>query len=222
MSETQQSVTTKVRSFALTHRPRGGIDDGDIKKAVAWIKKNCEYYFVITEKEDDQRHLHASLFLKKPKTRSNFCTDMLRLFKDLDPEEKAVLRKGCKFQYNAGWMKSYLEKGDSTVEIEKCLPEAHHLEHYFKEVPDLQKKGPKATDPYYANLEQLWYEYKRPIEECNPENIRHFLMNMMNNERKIRVIADNRKIFSLSCALARYINKETSWNVEPDQFHQDV
>lgn len=220
MEETK-SPPLSCRSYAFTHRPRK-LEDTDITKFTKWVKRNCEYYYIITEKVDHGRHIHAALFLKKPKTRSNFCTDMLRLYKDIDSEEKAVLRKGCRYQYNKQWMDVYLAKGDDTVVIERNLPEVSHLESYFKEVPDLRKKGPQATDPFYANLEKLWYEHKRPIEETNPENLRHFLMKMMNDDRKIRVIADNRKIFMISCALSRYINKETSYNVEPDQFHQDV
>jgi len=215
------SQQLSVRSYALTFRPRDGISDVQVSTMVKWIKKNCDYYYVITEKTDHERHLHAGLFLKKKKTSSNFATDMLRLFKELDVEEKATLRKGIKFMYNNDFITNYLNKGDDTVVVERNLPEEKHLSSYFSEIPAPKKRGPTATDPYYANLEKLWYEYKRPIEECNPNNIRHFLMNMMNNERKIRVIADNKKIFSISCALSRYINKETSWNVEPDPFHQD-
>lgn len=216
------SDNLKVRSFSVTHNPRDGVTDDDVKLFVNWVKKKCTYYYVITEKDDHERHIHAGLFLKAAVTKSNLCTMLLRLFKELDVSEKAVLRDGIKFQYNNDWIESYLAKGDSTVQIAENLPEAQHLEAYFKEIPAPKKRGPAATDPYYANLEKLWYEHKRPIEECNPSNIRNFLMAMMNDERKIKVIADNRKIFSISCALSRYINKERSWNVEPEPFHQDV
>lgn len=211
-----------IRSFSVTLRPLNGVDDEHISRLVKWVKKNCEYYFVITEKLDHERHVHAAVFLKNPKTPSNFSTDMIRLFKDLSVEEKSVFRKGIKSMYNSDWINSYLEKGDDTVVIERNLPEEATMDAYFSEVPDKRKKGPSCADPFYANLEKLWWEYKRPIEETNPSNLRNFLMRMMNKERLIRVIADNKKIFQISCALSRYINKETSWNVEPDPFHQDV
>lgn len=210
------------RSFSLTLRPRDGVSDNQISLLAKWIKKNCCYYLMITEKLDSDRHVHAALFLKKKKIPSNFATDMMRLFKDLDPEEKSVFRRGIKSMYNYDWVTEYLNKGDDTVVIERNLPEVATLDSYFSEVPDPRKKGPSAADPFYANLEKLWYEYKRPIEECNPSNLRNFLMAMMNEKRLIRVISDNRKIFQISCALSRYINKETSWNVEPEPFHQDV
>ena len=215
-------MDSPIRSFALTLRPRHGVTDDEIKSLVKWTKKNAEYYYVITEKKDHERHVHAALFLKTKKTRSNFATDMLRLFKHLDIEEKACLRGGIKKMYNSDFVTNYLEKDDDTVVIEKNLPEISTLDSYFQEVPPPSKKGPAQTDPFYSNLEKLWYQYKRPIEETNPPNLRNFLMNMMNNERKIRVIADNKKIFQISVALSRYINKETSFFPDPEPFHQDV
>lgn len=215
-------MSTPHRSFAVTFRPYGGVTDDQIKLFIKYVKRQCEYYYVITEKTMAERHIHAGLFLKKKKSPSNFSTDLIRLFKDCTSEEKAVLRKGIKSMYNNDFINNYMNKDDDTVIIERNLPEASHLESYYSEVPAPKKTGPTATDPYYQNLENLWYQYKRPIEECNPSNIRNFLMVMMNDERKIRVISDNRKIFQISCALSRYINKERSWHVEPDPFHQDV
>lgn len=210
------------RSYAVTHRPRGGVSDADISLFTKWVKKHTDYHFVITEKDEDQRHIHAGLFLKKPTLHSNVAITLVRLFKDLDVEERAVLRSGIRPMYNNDFIASYMSKGDSTVVIERSLPEVATLDAYFAEVPDKRKKGPTAVDPFYNNLEKLWYLHKRPIEECNPVNLRNFLMRMMNDLRVIRVISDNRKVFQISCALSRYINKETSWNVDPDPFHQDV
>lgn len=216
------SETLSIRSYAITIRPRGGIDHGDIAVFVAWCKKKCDYYYIITEKEDDARHIHAGIFLKSKSTKSNLATLLLRLFKDFSVEEKSVLRNGIKMMYNADFINNYMDKGDDTVVIETHLPEEATMDSYFSECPAPKKKGPSSTDPFYANLEKLWWEHKRPIEETNPSNLRNFLMNMMNNKRLIRVIADNKKIYQISCALSRYINKETSWNVEADPFHQDV
>jgi len=211
-----------IRSYALTIRPLRGCSDKHIALIQKWVKKHCAYYYVITEKQEEERHIHAGLFLKKATSKSNLGLTIQRLFKDLSFEEHRVLRDGVKVMYNYDFIGKYMEKDDDTVVIERHLPEESTLDEYFSEIPPKSKKGPVATDPFYANLERLWYAHKRPIEETNPNNLRHFLMDMMNNKRLIRVIADNRKIFQISCALARYINKETSFNVEPEPFHQDV
>jgi len=212
----------KIRSFAITIRPRDGVDNEQIIKFVTWVKKTCEYHYIITEKADHERHIHAGIFLKKPSTHSNVSIQLVRLFKELDTHERTTLRGGVKKMYNIDFIKTYMEKDDHTVVIDKNLPEEATLDAYFDEVPAPKKKGPQTADPYYASLEKLWFTYKRPIEETNPPNIRNFLMNMMNCERKIRVIADNRKIFQLSVSLSRYINKETEWRVTPEAFHQDL
>jgi len=210
------------RSYAVTIRPYHGVDDDIINSFVKYVEKYCEYYYVITEKEDSERHIHAGLFYKKSTLRSSIAVTLCRLFKNFTHEEKSVLQSGIKSMYNNDFMQNYMKKGDDTVVILENLPEVATLDKYFAEVPDRRKKGPASADPFYANLEKLWYKHKRPIEDCNPNNLRHFLMKMMNEERVIRVIADNRKIFQISCALSRYINKETSFNVEPEPFHQDV
>jgi len=121
--------------------------------------------------------------------------------------------------YNIDFINFYMEKDDHIVVIDKNFFEEFMLDEYFSEILVPKKKGPSSTDPFYVNLEKFWYTFKRPIEETNPKNLRNFLMNMMNKERKIRVIADNRKIFSIFCALSRYINKEDEFHVDPEVFY---
>jgi len=209
-----------LKTYALTIRPYGGITDEQVGLIEKYIRKQCEYYHLITEKTGHERHVHAGLFLKKPKTRSNFGTDMMRLFHDLSPTEKSVLRGGIKVMYNKDYISNYLDKDDDTVVVASCLPEIDTLHGWFPPpLPPKPKK--KGVDLFYLHLEELWHQHKRPIEECTPENIRHFLMRMMNVERVIKVIPDNRKVFMMSCALARFINKEDTWNVDPEPFHQD-
>jgi len=210
-----------IRSYAVTFRPALGVTDEQCSKFLEWVKKNCTYFYVITEKQDAERHIHAALFLKKSVMRSNLCNSLTRLFPGLSFEEKMVFRKGVKTMYNHDWLGTYLEKGDDTVVLERNLPERHLLDAYFEECPVPQKKGPSACDPYYANLEKLWHTHRGPGTDPNPQEIRCFLMDMMNKTRVIRVIADNRKVYALSCALSRYIRKETEWTVEADPFHQD-
>jgi len=59
------------KTFAIIIRPRSGVSDTDIDRFVKWVKRNAEFYYVITEKSGDERHIHFALFLKKRKKRSN-------------------------------------------------------------------------------------------------------------------------------------------------------
>lgn len=217
----QSASSIPIRSFAVTFRPLNGVTDEQCKKFVQWVKKHSTYYYVITEKTDSSRHIHAALFLAKPMRRSSLIITLPRLFPALTFEERRVFMQGIKTMYNYDWLGNYLEKGDDTVVLERNLPERHLLDAYFEECPTPQKKGPSVCDPYFANLENLWHLHRGPASDPNPQEIRCFLMDMMNKTRVIKVIADNRKIFALSCALSRYIRKETEWSVEPDPFHQD-
>ncbi len=216
------SSTIPIRSFSVTFRPLSGVTDDHLKIFMLWVNKHCQYFHVVTEKLGVERHIHAGLFLKKKKARSNMLMTLTRLYPDLSFEEKRVFQQGVKSMYNFDWISNYLAKGDDTAVIGTNLPEAGHLEDYFSEVPLPAKKGPATADPYYSQLERLWYLHSRPGVCINPPNIRDFLMDLMNNKRIIRVVADNRKIFQISIALSRYMNKETSFKPEPEPFHQDV
>jgi len=214
-------MSLPIRAYAVTFRPRLGVTDSQVKTFCTWVKKHATYYYVITEKMEAERHIHAALFLKKATKRSPLTNTLSRLYPELSFEEKRVFLQGIKTMYNYDWLGNYLEKDDDTVVIERCLPERARLDAYFEEVPSPRKRGPQAADPYFANLENLWHLHRGPASDPNPQEIRCFLMDMMNKTRVIRVISDNKKIFSLSCALSRYIRKETEWTVDPDPFHVD-
>jgi len=61
----------KIRSFAITIRFRDGVDNEQIIKFVTWVKKTCEYHYIITEKADHEWHIYAGIFFKKPSTYFN-------------------------------------------------------------------------------------------------------------------------------------------------------
>lgn len=113
----------KCKSYALTVRPLDGITDAQISKLSKWIRKNCDYYHLVTEKTMAERHVHAALFLKSEKSRSNVLQMIMQQFKDLSTTEKSVLRRGLKIMYNGDFIKNYLDKDDDTVVVMSSLPE---------------------------------------------------------------------------------------------------
>lgn len=193
------------QSFAVTLRPHHGISDGQVDKFVKWCRKKCKYFYVITEKDDENRHLHAGLFLLTAMSQSNLCTTLLRLYKDLEDVEKRVFRNGIKVMYNMDWLDKYLKKGDSTIVVEDNLPESGHLESYFPEPKEKKKK--EGANPYYEKLEKLWYEHKEPQYEINTINARHFLFKMMYAKDIIKVIGDDKKIIQTARHLVRRLKR---------------
>lgn len=211
----------KCNSYALTIRPLDGITDSQISKTVKWVKKNCDYYHVVTEKTMAERHIHAGLFLKAPKTRSNIVQMMMQLFKDLTPNEKSVLRKGIKVMYNGDFIKNYLSKDDDTVVIESSLPEAAHMETYFSPKPAPKETAAKKCSLYYHELERLWYEHRTPAFEVTTITTRDFLFEVMYSKRCLPVIRDDKQIIQVSRHLTRWLNKVTSSTIELPCFEKE-
>ena len=82
---------SKFQTYAFTLRPRGGVTEAQIAKLCKYCKNKAEWYKVVTEKEGDERHIHAVWVLKEAVTRGNVLTYLQRMYKDLDNEEQAVM-----------------------------------------------------------------------------------------------------------------------------------
>lgn len=217
---------SKVKTYAVTFRPYNGVTDEQIAKLCKWCDKKYHWDSLITEKLDDKRHVHMAVYLEQPVAAGNMRNTLTRLFKELSEEERTVFRNGIKIMYNHDWLTNYLEKGDDTVEIASRLPTTEgpgYLESYYPPpLEDRENKAKRAADAYYANLEVLFYEHQPRHLDVNPENVRHFLYDMMYAKRLIRVIADDRKILQVSRHLSRYINKSTTCHLEVPPYEVDM
>lgn len=206
---------SKYQSFAITFRPRNGVTDKHITKFMKYVRRTCTYYHVVTEKSNEERHLHAGLFLTAAKLKANVITDLKRLDPTLDDEEKRNINRGVRIQYNLDFIQNYLDKDDDTVVIGSNLPEKGRLESYWPPMEEQRlAMAQKATDKYYANLEALWYQHTPPNQPVTKENCVMFLGDMMFNERKIRVMRDDKHIKNVAVMLTRYLTKETRLTVE--------
>ena len=121
------SVNNKYQSYAITVRPLDGATSEHDNLMSAFVQKYCEYYYIVSEKLDDERHLHCGIFLKKPLTRSNLGVMLKRVFKNLADDEKRVLVGGIRIMYNIDFIRTYLDKDDETELILNNLPEVSHL-----------------------------------------------------------------------------------------------
>lgn len=214
-------TTPKFSTFALTIRPRNGIDDGQLAVVTQWIRKRSTYYHIITEKSGPERHVHAALFLKQAVTKSNLTTILVRLCKDklsFSPDELPILRKGIKILYNNDFIESYMDKDDATQVIATELPSQSHMESWFPPKP--LKKAEKHSH-YYWNLEELWYKHQSPTIEFNTENARNFLFNLMYNLRTIPVIRDDKQIVQTARHLVRWLTKKDYSTIQLAPFENE-
>lgn len=203
-------MADKFTTFSVTVRPRSGISDSQVKVFCDFVKKHCKYYYVITEKEDDERHIHSALFFKVSKTRSNLCNYLTRLYKDFDTEEKSVLLKGVKILYSNDFITGYMDKGDDTVVIERNLPEVSMLEQYYPPKPVSTKATRRLN--MHATMEQyetLWRQHMSPLHEVNTSTVRDFLFNMQYNVRVIGLM-DDKKLIQHARWFTRWYHKAES------------
>jgi len=201
-------MSLPVSTFAITLRPLDGVTDTQIDVLTTFVKQRCKYYYIITEKENESRHVHAGVFLDKAVTPCNFRTLLLRKFRTLSDPEQRVFRKGIVVMFNSDWINKYLHKGDDTVVIAQSLPEAGHLESYYP--PPLEATAGRARNsmnPYYAHLRTLWYQHSDPNRDINTENCRHFLFKMMYAMDLIKIIRDDKTIVQTARHLTRYLKK---------------
>jgi len=210
----------KFKTYALTIRPLDGITDKQVESSMVFIRRRCEYYHVVTEKTGSSRHLHAGIILKDPCVRSNMLTNLLRLFKDLTPQEKTVLRSGLKIMYNWDFVNAYLDKDDDTVVIASNLPESGHIESFFPPKPVVQDKQKKCS-LYYHELESLWYAHSPPGIEINTVTARDFLFRVMYSLRVLPVIRDDKQIVQTARHLVRWLNKQETNTIELPCFEKE-
>lgn len=203
----------KVKSLAITIRPKGGVTDTQILAYSNWARTKSQYSYTVTEKEFEQRHIHSALFFEEPVRHDNIKRSLHGVFPLLSEVEKRVAIK-VKVVYSHDWL-SYLDKGDSTVVVYSNLPEKHMLEAYFSSPPPVASSKTKTTEQsFYSKLERMWYQRVDAGTECNPRTVRDFLFDLMYSERLIDPLRDDRTIVQVSRHLHRYINKYTSSCIE--------
>lgn len=217
------SSAPKGKTFAFTLRPRNGITNSDIVKMEKFVRSKCEYYHVITEKLDDERHIHAALILKSAMTRSDVSTYLKRMFKHLEPDEQKVMLQGLKVMYNSDFINNYLNKDDNTVVVASNLPEVGCLESYFTPKPppkDVSLSRRLAFHSLMDELEKLWFEHVPPHLEKNTINARNFLFDMQYSKRLIGLMDDKRMV-QTSRWLVRWMNKSERCSFELPPFEKE-
>lgn len=212
-----EAIIRKYKSFALTVRPRDGVTDEHIASFVKLAKRVSEFYFVATEKEGSERHIHAGLFLKEAIDVKGMNRQLVRVYKDFDDDEQRTLRKGTRIMYNIDFIENYIgdaDKGDVTVVVAKELPEAKFLEGYWPSKAEQNKAiALSATDKFYAKLERLWFETRDPGVDINRDTVAVFIYDMMFKSRKIRVLRDQKHIKNVVWLLERYLKKDVSGDI---------
>jgi len=207
----------------FTLRPTTGISDEDLKSVKAFLTKNCDYYHVITEKLDEERHVHTAIILKDEDTIKNFNRKAKRWFQYIVDQQRGLYLNGGKGLFNSGvwynedWYGKYCAKGDNTVvHFDRMCDEAERS-GYYKDIPEEERRSTSTADPYLAKLERLWIEDGESLcrsvatGEVNIRNscvrISRWISKKCFKDRVLRVIYDERRmrrtVKMLCCYLAK-------------------
>lgn len=213
----------KYQSFMITYRPKGGVTDSEISVICKLLRKKSEYRYIITEKVDEERHVHAAVFYTEDdaSTHSSFNQKFKRKLYD-NMSKGSIWNKAFvgKPMYNDSIITNYLDKDDDTVVIEKNLPEMKTINQYFKNTEKFDKKIAKAGDPYYHRLSQGYEDWQEVGTIMNTLSVEKYLCHRMYKARDLRLITEPRKMKATIRSLLSYLKKSDTYdwhsNVERD------
>jgi hypothetical protein len=171
---------------------------------------------LITEKENDQRHIHGAVITKKGKGLSTFKTEWKRKLKYIERRTDTVdwrVALKVKNWYNKDWYYEYLAKDDHTFIIEDTMDMMEAKKHF----KDNEKRHKEQADAYFQMLEDLYK--KRYPQKPHPDrqDIDLFLCGEMRIHRTIKVIRSARKFFELVIGLRDYIRKAPRFDYRCNQ-----
>ena len=212
-------MVTKYRSFAITVRPRNGVEPLSAleKDLLKWFRAQS-YATVIVEEQGEARHIHGQIWLETERARGEVVRAFDRIMSRntlYDNAQKKIMRKGVKIAYS-DWFEDYcLDNDEKTVENKKKgitlfnnPPE--DTESYYpseEEQEEIQNRT-NASDNRMYELEQ---EFKKKIgdKEFMLIDVANFLAWKCNVDRSMRCITDKRVRTGLCRSLYHYMRKST-------------
>lgn len=206
------------RSFAFTIRPRDGITDTTIAAYHKWFKK-LDYAFVVLEKEGHERHLHAQVWLTKPRAKGDIIKQAdlicLRTIPDwaADGSQKKVQRGGIRVAYS-DWHLDYLSQNDLKIDSPNIIldNQPNNTYEYYptEEEQESVKQLANAVDQRYFALEQKCSKYLEDQDKSlTHKTVASFLNDAMFNSRTIKVIEDPRRRNQVCYTLYCYMLKSS-------------
>lgn len=207
----------KYSCYAVTIRPRYGVNETDFEIINAHIPK-CDYYYVITEKDDESRHIHAMFYLSKEQSISDYNKWWFRKYNKPEQKERGIYSYMVKTKvvYNDDFYQIYLQKGDSTKIICSKMPEEDIRKSYYKDV----ERARKVVDYQMDKLEKLWKEectqqffFNKPdtlgltVGKLDNHTAKLFIEYLMFDIRVIKTIHNAMKFRRLCKIFVAYVNK---------------
>lgn len=197
-----------VSSFNLTISVKEDISDECVKAVTKYLKKSCQWYYIVTEQETSKRHLHACIFFPKPQDkkvlRQNIWGRYVKEYHPTSIGKFAVHIQACP---GRKWLDEYLKKEDTVQVIADVLPEdLDELEFPSEEVQErLMEAKEKVVDVFYSTHEVTYKEWlKEQVWVSSTETAHQYFLDRMFVRKDMRVICDSRRVHQMAVALHRY------------------
>lgn len=175
------------RTFSFTIRPKCGVSDTNIshfiKKFKSSHKNDGHLFYMVSEKEGTERHLHGQIWYEKPVGKDVPTKYLKREFPKLWEAHQYIIKVALDVRvvYNCDWIKHYLDKGGHVCL--NLMPEEEMLEGYLppKEKQEYWMNKKDSTDTQLFDLE---IKYKEKYSEVSMPNVSEFLAEAMFGKEK--------------------------------------
>lgn len=166
------------RSFGITLRTKVGINNSHIKEFERWLKKQ-PYYAYVFEKEEEERHIHAQIWLTEPRTRGNIKKPLDRHIINNYAKDEFVLRfaSNVRIAYNNEFLDEYLQK-ENSFELYNPPPDEEIYDYYpTEEEQEAVQQRAKSKNGWLLELEALWKIHATDHQKALPNifNVASFL-----------------------------------------------
>lgn len=199
------------KTYAFTIRPKCGVRDSDlshfIKKFKASHKNNGNFFYMVTEKEGTERHIHAQIWYEKPTDKGVVSKFLSREFPKLWSKEEYILKVALDVRvvFNRDWIDVYCQKGEHVCHL-NLMPEPEMLDSYLppqdKQEAWIAKKN--ATD---TQLHELEIKYREEYDDVSMLKVAAFLAEaMFGKDKFLRPLRSHKAKSELANTLYFWLN----------------
>lgn len=203
----------KYKSFAFTVRQKNGNTNQCNNAFISFVQSKAGGFCVL-EGEGDSLHLHCGVWLETEISKSNFNTQLCRIYEKVRTDEDSVkvLRGGTRIMYNDDFMNEYLNKKDSRF-VYKSLVD--NREEFYPSENEQSMAKNKDVDSVLASYE-LYIKENYTFDYCKDmlnENIDKILYDIWFKKKLFKAPRDPK--------LKRWFRDDLKKWMFPDHFEPD-
>lgn len=198
------------KSFCITIRPKCGLNDTVISAFDNWIRTKCFGGVYVFEMEDVCKHLHAQVFFKTPRSKSNVKKDIVKYVQNetTDPDWSSsankVLGGGIRIAYNKDFSETYMTKDN--VKFEYCnIPDNEDDYYPTQEEQECVLAKAHTKNPIFLKLKTIWKEEQHDVL-LTEHAVAKFLQRLVYEDRLCYIMNKKSRIEQrrgLYCYMAR-------------------